>query len=114
MKTTKRQFERFKKEFNKWISKFGLFDYQVEFFHADLEENSFAKINATPDSCIVSVWFNKNLPLCPKYHSPESSGKHEAIHLLLARLSILTSDEVTERVLIENERIVRILEKLLR
>lgn len=114
MKTSKKQFERFKKSFNKWVIKFGLLDYHIEFFHRHLDERAYARINACPGSCVASVEYNKEIPDCSSFESPEVTAKHEAIHLLIARLSILTSDEVLAQVTVENERITRVLEKLLR
>jgi len=38
MKTTKKHFEIFKKECQKWIDFFGLSEYGIEFFHGEVDE----------------------------------------------------------------------------
>lgn len=109
MKTIKADFENFKKEFLKWVDLFGLKDWETYFCCVPLGE-SYAEISADAPNCVTTLFFNSDLPDGLAGKNPKLCGKHEAIHLLLARLQSAPSK--TQRA-IESERIVRILEKLL-
>jgi len=112
MKTTKKNFESFKKEFNKYVGLFGLKDWDITFLHTKID-GAYADILVKADSSVATVSFNSNLCSNACKKDAKSSGKHEAIHLLLARLQCLTSIKNDYRANVESERIVRILEKVL-
>jgi len=111
MKTTKKQFEQFQAEFLKWVDKFGLKQYKIYFDHAKLNDN-YAEIHTEQIAKHARVKMCKD---ADDSFDPASSAKHEAIHLLLAKLSymaecrFLSNSEVSD----EEESIVRILEKVL-
>lgn len=112
MKTTKKEFEEFKEEFIKYQEKFGLLDWKVSFEHTSLYGDRFAEIQSCLDGRVSVVRFNtKNPCKC----NPKESAKHEAIHLLLATLSILGGYRYITSLQKEEaeEGIVRTLEKLL-
>ena len=114
MKTTKAQFNRFKKEFKKWEDRLGL-HYQSYFQHTSLED-CYAEIVVNEPGKVATVRMCTEVDgLDAEVFMPEGSGKHEAIHLLLNRMKYLaecryvTSGEID----MEIERLVRVLEKVL-
>ena len=79
-------FELFKKEFIKWQTKFGLIGFTVYFKHEPIEDG-FADICINLEGMVATVRLNsalqdKNKP----FKHIKKSAKHEAIHLLIARL----------------------------
>lgn len=97
MKTTVKQFKEFKTEFKKWQGIFGLNGYQVYFKHCQLD-NDFAQIARQPSMMVATV------SLClevagddAKFLDVKKSARHEAVHLLLSKLS----DCATERFITE-------------
>lgn len=115
-KTTEAQFNRFKKEFNRWIEKFGLKGYHVYFFHKALDGN-YAEVKVNETGKVATVTYGLELDGVDYQCSegPESDAKHEALHLLLHRIGFLgtqrwtASDEIHD----EAEKLVTILEKIL-
>ena len=115
-KTTEEQFNRFKKEFNNWIEKFGLKGYRVYFCHKILD-NSYAEAKVNETGKVATITYGLEMDKIDHEHSggPESDAKHEALHLLLHRIGFLgeqrwtASDEIHD----EAEKLVTILEKIL-
>ena len=115
-KTTEAEFNRFKKEFNRWIEIFGLKGYSVHFFHKTLSD-SYAEVEVNETGKVVKATYGLEMNefdrKCSK--GPESDARHEALHLLLHRIVFLgqerwtASDEIHD----EAEKIVTILEKTL-
>lgn len=114
MKTSKAYFERFKKEFLRWVDLLGLTQYRIIFTQEKLydlyaqmiieEKGKLAKVSL---STVINV---------PSFDTgPESHARHEVIHLLIHRLSWLggcryiTDDDLGE----ECEAVVTRLEKVL-
>ena len=92
MKTTAKQFKEFKEEFKKWQGVFGLGGYQAYFKLCELED-SFATLSYTPGQMVVTVSLNNEVTGDDAlFFDPKKSAKHEAVHLLLARLSVLASE----------------------
>ena len=114
--TTEAQFNRFKKEFNHWIERFGLKGYQVYFFHKTLD-GSYAEVKVNETGKVATVTYGLEMSKIDRKCSegPESDAKHEALHLLLHRICFLgeqrwtASDEIQD----EAEKLVTILEKVL-
>ncbi len=119
MKTTKLDFEVFQEEFLRWVELFGLKEYELLFYHLD------TKIQGTPldasllvnsEGKFAEVTFS--LTVCCKRgrNHAKDCAKHEAIHLLLEKLTwiagcrFLNDGEIKN----ENEAIVRRLEKVLK
>lgn len=116
MKTTKKDFARFKKEFLRWVDIFGLKGYRIVFYHNQLKGN-YAQIHTDEEGMLAEPAFTILIDKTSLagYKTPELHGKHEAIHLLLHRLLYLGTcryvreDEIYQ----EWEKLVRILEKVL-
>lgn len=111
-KTTRAEFEAFKKSFLEWQRKLGLLAYSPA-FQLKKMDGRFAEIDVNHMGKIALVTLNSetdtdNIP----FWNPAGSGAHEAFHLLIARISWLghyrytTRDEINE----EDEAIVRRLE----
>jgi hypothetical protein len=114
MKTSKKDFEQFKKEFMRWVEIFGLKDWEI-FFKLEPVEGGFAQCSSSLTGRITRI------SLSPEYEAgerfdPVKSGKHEAIELLLAPLynnaicRFVSEEELKEA----SHTIVRILEKVLK
>lgn len=89
-RTSKTYLNEFKREFLKWVGVFGLKQYRIDFLHEDIG-NRYAQIRITEYGKIANVYCNlflddENLSLD---QGPASHAKHEAVHLLLSRLSWL-------------------------
>jgi hypothetical protein len=114
--TTREHLKIFKTEFLRWVEKFGLKDWECHFIRHKVD--GISELHAKAGGCVATaalceLWNNQVIPLNKR--ELLSSGKHEAIHLLLARLVSAASDRfVTQEDLMEREEeVVRILEKLL-
>ena len=81
-----KDFELFKKEFTRYQKLFGLTGYKVYFKYEPLDE-SFASISVRHGDMVATARLNSKLPDKDEpYRDVKMSAKHEAIHLLLARL----------------------------
>lgn len=81
-----KDFALFQSEFKKWQKLFGLTGYKVYFKYEPLDK-SFADISVNQGEMVVTVQLNSKLPNKDKPHKDiKRSAKHEAIHLLVARL----------------------------
>ncbi len=76
------KFERFKKYFKEYQERFGLKGYKIYFECAPLKGAN-AQIDVTQGQHFAEVTFDKNLS---KGEDIRRIAKHEAIHLLTARL----------------------------
>lgn len=119
MKVTKKQFNSFKKSFNTTCEKLGLTEYQIT-FSQDILEGKFASIvvDHEPRMAVVT--------LCTELHckldkqdkqefNPIWLGKHEALHLLLAKFAFMAEYRSTLISDLDKEEhhIIRRLEKVL-
>ena len=114
IKTTKIQYEEFKKEFMRWIDRLGLHDWKIFFYHEKLDD-VFAKIIYDNMNSAAAVKFNSEVDEeDANFMQPKISAKHEAMHLLLARLNYLAGARYicSEDINTEEERIVNILTKV--
>ena len=81
-----KDFALFQSEFRKWQKLFGLSGYKVYFKYEPLEE-SFADTTITLPDMVVTARLNSKLPEKEEpFKNIKLSAKHEAIHLLVARL----------------------------
>ena len=81
-----KDFHLFQKEFKKWQGRFGLTGYKVYFKYEELEA-SFADIQVSQSSRVVTVRLNSNLPDKDNpFKDVKADAKHEALHLLVSRL----------------------------
>ncbi len=115
-KTSKAEFNRFKKEFLRWTGILGLQGYKIYFYHEPLNE-SYAEISINEPGRVADVYFASELSNNGRKMSPgpESHGKHEAIHLFLHRLGYLGEQRFTasDEIHHEAEKLVTVLEKVL-
>lgn len=111
MKTTKKQFEEFKRYFNHYVKLFGLQRYKIYFEHIKMKD-AYAEILRDEENCVAIVKFNKNKE---KELNIKSTALHEALHLLhnslvyLARSRSVSSVEIQ----VAEEQIVNVLEKVI-
>jgi hypothetical protein len=79
-------FEVFQKEFRKWQKNFGLNGYNIHFKHEPLYK-CYADILVNQKDMVALVRLNSEAYNGLKPHrNIKKSAKHEAIHLLIARL----------------------------
>ena len=117
MNTTKADFKEFKDSFEYYAYEvFGLREYRCDFSHEDIGD-SYAELHYNVSGGVASVILNSKLPeeCSQQWEGPAVSGKHEAIHLLIARLVDLTRERYTtpKEINKEEERLVRILENVI-
>lgn len=115
MKTSKVDFNKFRKSFLRWADRLKC-GYHCYFLHEPLED-VFANIVVSESGKTATVRYNSKIDKVDYSvrPSPEETGRHEAIHLFLHRMHWLGeqrymgSDEIDH----EWERLVRVLEKVL-
>ncbi|MBH61810.1 MAG: hypothetical protein CL569_05050 [Alphaproteobacteria bacterium] len=108
---TKRQFNSFKRVFKAEQKRLNLNEYTVSFRLKKLRD-CWACIEADPEGCVAVVEVNDTTW---QDAMVESTAKHEAIHLLLARLVEIGGRRFADEAEFRNEeeRVVSLLEKLL-
>ena len=80
-------FIQFQEEFKYWQEKFGLNGYEPHFSYEPLDD-SFADISIDQGVMVATVRLNSELPDKDKSHKDiKRNAKHEAVHLLVGRLS---------------------------
>ena len=116
VKTTKKHFRLFKKEAKKWIGRFGLIGWEIDYCHDDGDEH----LAACYSSCE-----NRSALLELKKDWPDNEGVddqairlaafHEVCELFMARLIELSKDRFAPENSIEIEKhaIIRTLENVL-
>jgi len=81
-----KDFALFQSEFKKWQKLFGLTGYRV-YYESKPLANRFATVLYDLPTMSVSVTLNSNLPReLSRHKNARRSAKHEACHLLIARL----------------------------
>ena len=113
MKTSKADFSEFKKAFKEYVELFGLKMYTVYYYHEKID-GAYAGIEIDNSGMAAQVKLSTEVD--KDWDNSRNSAKHEAIHLLISNLGALaksrfiTPDQVYE----ENERIVAVLEKVIK
>ena len=114
-KTTKGDFEIFRKSFMFWSDKLGVKGYKIWFRTEDLESNfAECRTNETGKNAVI-VMTSELADRDYEKFNPADSGKHEAIELLFsaydgtAKYRYATPEQLNE----ERHRIIRTLEKFL-
>jgi len=117
MKISKAYFNRFKKAFLYWQNKLGLTQYRIDFFRRKLEEHYAQMIVYEKEKMAQVILTTEIIKTSSEVdEGPEAHAKHEAIHLLIHRLSWLggcryiTDDDLGD----ECDAIVVRLEKVLK
>lgn len=115
MKTKKREFETFAREFRRWQTLLSCNDWDLMFFCQKLDGNH-AEIRADAKNSIADVMIcSERDEKRDRPFDPAKLAKHEAMHLFLARLSYIAScrfvndGELND----EEERLVRMLVRLI-
>ena len=81
-----KDFQLFQREFKRWQQRFGLTGYEVHFKYEPIGD-AFAEISINQEEMSATVRLNSKLPDKDKPHKDiKRDAKHEALHLLLARL----------------------------
>lgn len=81
-----KDFKDFQKYFKEYQAKFGLNGWQVYFKHGPVDD-AFANVRYTLGDMVATVWLNSKLSKGDKpFKDIRKSAKHEALHLLIARL----------------------------
>lgn len=115
-KTSKAEFNRFKKEFLRWMEILSVKGYKPYFFHEPLDMN-YASITVNESGKTCNVSYTSELHKIDEEHTggPEFHARHEAIHLFLSRMRYLGEERFTASDEIKNEEegMVRVLEKIL-
>lgn len=115
-KTSKAEFNRFKKEFLRWMEILSVKGFKPYFFHESLDGN-YASITVNESGKACNVSYALELSKVDEEHTdgPEFHARHEAIHLFLNKIQYLGEERFTASGEIKNEgeRLVRILEKVL-
>ena len=109
-KTTKKDFELFKRECEKWIEFFGLKEYRIEFFHEDIGQTR-GQTDDYDHLMVCDIKFPKEL------HSETDNGKikmaafHEVCEVMLIRVRRMADEYYAfDRVNREIHTIIRKLE----
>ena len=115
-KTSKAEFNRFKKEFLRWMEILGLKGYMLYFYHKDLD-GCYAEIEINESGAVAQVSYALEISVSDLLGgvTPENNAKHEALHLLLHKLCYLGAERWTGSSEIRNEaeKVVCVLEKTL-
>lgn len=116
MKTTKEDFNKFKKHFEHYLKKMGVTGWSIFYRHKSVNDESYATVSFNLGSRLIIVNFADIMDKeAYKDMNLKQIAKHEAFHGLLARLSELaymrfvTKQEIYEA---EEEAVIR-LEKLI-
>jgi len=114
MKTTKADFKLFKETFLMWQQRLGLTQYDTYFQHMELD-GKYAEICIDHLGKVATVRLNIDSANEGPQMDVRIHARHEAIHLLLSRLSWLGQARYIETQDLEEEEeaIVRRLEKVL-
>ena len=112
-KVRKGEYAAFKRAFVRWQFVFGLQEYAVYFRQEEMDE--LATLTTDAANCVATVKVCLTVGDDEEAGWAEETGKHEAIHLLLARLMQLGQERwgSEEAIMHEEERVVRLLERLL-
>jgi hypothetical protein len=93
MKTTKKQFELFKKEARKWIQKLGVVEYDVHFEHEDLEDNC-AECGTNEQARLCYLYLGTEWQkIKPTSREIKTTACHEVLELLFSRVRALAVDK---------------------
>ena len=115
-KTSKAEFNRFKKAFVEWQEILNLKCYQVYFYHEKLD-GYYASIEVNEKGKVADVYYATEMSgnAYRQRAGAEADAKHEAVHLLLHRIGWLGEERYTasDEIHGEAEKLVRILEKVL-
>ena len=112
MKTTKKDFEYFKKRCEYWRQKFQMGNWDFGFHHEKLEKSK-AEYNTNGGGRLATIWLSTEWNQHPSKEEIDKTAFHEVVEILLCELRSLASAYFSE--LEVNERthmIVRTMENV--
>lgn len=110
MKTSKKDFEYFKKRCEHWIEFWGVKDWEVCFFFEYFEEGGRAKCKHNPHAGVASIFLNTYAYDKQTKKDLDRSAFHEVMHIVLSDFFHLACERgTTEQMLdkVEERFIVR-------
>lgn len=109
MRTTAKDFARFKDEFRRWQKLLGLTDWRMRFHHEPLDNNAAACVTPDCQARVSGVYLGFTID-----HDVAEAARHEALELLLADLGWLPSQRYVreEEVNVARHMVIRRLEHL--
>ena len=91
MKTTKKDFELFKKECQDWIDILGLKDWEVRFKYEFVSDDNFAETEFNTIQRWVDIKLNMEWPIKPTNQEIKKAAFHEALELRFADIRMIAS-----------------------
>jgi hypothetical protein len=97
VKTTKRHFDIFRKESQKWIKEFGLLDWWVQYSHEDIGDGAQCRYSYTYKmaTLVLSTVFDQDYPATT--HKIKRMAFHEVYELVLAEMNTLITSRVYDK-----------------
>ena len=92
-KTTKKDFELFKKECQKWIKFFGLSEYRIEYFNLKEANGTRAQTEDYNDLMAADIIFPKELHDQTDIKKIRKAAFHEVCEILLMKLRIMANEQ---------------------
>ena len=111
-KTTADDYKLFKSEATKWIDKFGLKEFGIEFRKVTEHDGSIAYVSFNNDYTAARISFNTVWYSKPNAKEVKKTALHEVTHILTIKLEMLCMERFTTKDAIydEIERIARRME----
>jgi len=114
MKTTKKDFEMFKKECQKWIDILGLKDWHIWYEHEQTDENCIAQYAEDPQARSLTIWFTTGLHSPLTEHDIKSTAFHEIMEVYMVDLRRMALESNSFKSVDEAmHKVVRMLENVL-
>jgi hypothetical protein len=107
IRTTKAQFQQFKRDFMRYVKLYGLIEWRFDIVHADCG-NAYSTVNANSPGKVVTVCFNtvwcdrSGLPLTRA--SIRATARHEANEMLVSDICDLIETPFKTRDQVEATR----------
>lgn len=92
-KTTKKDFNEFKAECEKWIEYFGLKDWEIYIYRKDMEARADVLFNMS--SRMANICLSNETSHTPDKYEIRRCGFHEVCELLLAPLSDVSQEYIS-------------------
>ena len=96
-KTTKADFSEFKAECDRWISHFGLLDWEVCYTHDGDSDDTRATCYPDYEARIVILTLGTEWTMKPEKHEVKMIAFHEVCELLLSPLSLAADNRYTTK-----------------
>jgi len=111
-KTTEKHFKVFVRECKKWINKFGLLGWEINYVHEDLDPKARATCTADLDGRLVLLNLSVSLDLDPTDVAIKRVAFHEVMEVFLSQIVDIAYSRFVNEHEIEQEthNIIRTLE----